>query len=352
MLDKECKEALIHSGNPNAMHFSGRKSKKYIYEAKEHFAILSKSSLHNIKFVPSASFAIFFAIKSASKIYSGNIACLSTDHSAVINSAKEVSVEMNRSCVYLDVNDDGLLERENLMDAILNKGVKILALCSVNNETGIIQDIDMILEVARSNQVVVIVDSVAAFGKCDSKYSLPNSDVVILSGYKFGGLLGASCCIMRNEELLKIFNENIQYVTGTPNYLAIHSMFVAAKNIKDDYEKEKKARDKFELAISKMKGIEIIGKKSMRSIGISSVYFENALASEILVILDQMGVEASIGAACSSIGSRGSRVIRAILGEDKSEKVIRFSFCGNEDIDMDYLINSVFNAYEKCRWSS
>ena len=139
---------------------------------------------------------------------------------------------------------------------------------------------------------------------------------------------------------------------GTPNYQAIYSMYIASKNCNIDVERLQHQRQSFEEYVTSMiPGSLVLAKSAKRVLGISNIYFPGVSAVEMTIALDQEGVYASRGSACTSENLLGSHVVYAMMGDTISKGVIRFSFSFCNNIDLIELGKVVISVYNKLKES-
>ncbi|MCK5787600.1 MAG: aminotransferase class V-fold PLP-dependent enzyme [Chlamydiia bacterium] len=320
-------------GNPSSTHSYGIDARFSINESKLSVSKYLKVDVKNVMFSHSASFSIYFSIRSSVKRNMRNVACFSTDHLSCIKGIKEVADIYNVSSFIFDmINEKGCVDPEALKSAIEENGIGTLCLCAVNGETGNIINFDDIYAVAKDLNCELIVDAVAALGKTDVVDICSISDYFIVASYKMGGIIGAAACVTKSIENAQEYLDTTKNISGTLNCPAIMIFGeIISKLNTAEIKKAELLREYFEDTLEKeLKDIgfeiEINGRYGKRASSISNIHFPECPAQEMLIMLDMEGLVASSGSACASSYSQSSYVLSG-MGYDsyRASQSIRFS---------------------------
>lgn len=339
---------ILKKGNPNSVHFAGRKNRKAIDIAKKKLAIYLKNSLHTIYFTPSASLSIYFAIKACSK---GNIAYFATDHMCVIKSCESVARDLNKKAFALSMNKKGQINIDEIIKTIRNHNIKTIVASSVNSETGVLFDVDGLKKDLEDIGVKIIVDAVAELGKVHSSKMSNLCDVYVYSGYKIGGSIGASACVIKDKEDASSFINLTQYILGTPNYNAIESFANSIEDLREesiDYLNTLTKRFE-DILLNRNDNIKVNFLNLEKAAGFSSIYFPGITSEDMVIMLDINDVAASVGSACAAKTYIGSRAIKEMgIPKNIAESSVRFSFSAEDTITkIEKIANIVAKVYSE-----
>lgn len=280
------------------------------------------------------------------------------EHSAILNSCKSLEKE-GYKITYLNVNTDGKISLEELSNAI-NSDTVLISIMYANNEIGTMQPITKIGEIAHKNGIIFHTDAVQACANTKIDVKKQNIDMLSLSGHKMGATKGIGALYVNKDiEFLRILDgggQERKKRAGTENVPGIIGLGEAAeigmKNINKHIEKLRKSRDYYITEIQKnISDIKINGSLKDRLPGNSNISFKNVNGSELLLKLDEKGICASAGSACSSGNTTPSHVLTAIgLTDEYTEGTLRVTF-GDENTkeDIDYLIKNLVEIVKELR---
>lgn len=305
--------------NPSSPHQEGQWARGRLDKARRTLASYFKVRPQELLFTSSGTEAMNFLILSAIKMKKGEIVSSSSEH----------------SCVYQLLKDrpetkfiQGVPTLEKV-EAACTPHTALIVLMAVNNETGIKTDIASIAAWAEKRGILFIVDGVAWLGK--ETIHLPQGIAGIgFSGHKIHAPSGIGCAIFRPplkpSPLLVGGAQEFGYRAGTENMLGIAAFSKAIELLNEnDFEKIKALRDHFEKGLPP--GVIVNGKNYPRISNVSNLLFPNHDGETLLMKLDQAGVSASLGSACSSGALEPSRALLSLgLSYKEAKSSLRFSF--------------------------
>lgn len=340
----------LEYGNPSSIYSIGRSAKRAIDEARKRVASLINCKPEEIYFTSCGSESDNMAIKGiayANKNKGKHIITSKIEHPAILNSCK--NLEKKRfEVTYLDVDKNGFVNLEALKNAI-RKDTIIISIMFANNEIGTIEPIEEISKIAHENNIIFHTDAVQAVGNIEIDVQKMNIDMLSLSGHKIYAPKGIGALYVRKgiefERFLDGGHQEKNKRSGTENVAEIVAIGKAAqiaeKNLKQYQEKLSNLRN---YCLNKLKeevpDIHINGTMEKRLPGNINISFKNTDSSELLFKLDEYGICASGGSACSSGDNNPSHVLTAIgVPNELAKGAIRFTFGDfNTKADIDYLI--------------
>lgn len=218
------------------------------------------------------------------------------------------------------------------IEAAITEKTRSLVFSAVNSETGALLDLEGVASLARKYNLVLIIDGVALLGK--KAFSLPEGVAAMgFSAHKIHGPQGAGFCFIKEGSITySPFQtggpQEMQKRAGTENLLAILGMASAIKALKEkDPAYLEILRDTFEKKVLEKIPFAFKNIEGPRISNTSNLYFEGIDAESLLILLDQQGVMASYGSACSSGALEPSRVLLGMgYPKKRATSSIRFSF--------------------------
>jgi cysteine desulfurase len=235
---------------------------------------------------------------------------------------------------WLTVDSDGMLDLDELGDA-LTDDTALVSVMYANNETGVIFPIERIGEIVKAKGIPFHVDAVQAAGKISLNVKDSPVDLLTMSGHKFHGPKGVGALYIRRGISFPPFiiggHQERNRRAGTENVAGIIGMGKAAelaqKHLPEDAERIRALRDKFETSIAQScSDCRVNGQGQNRLPNTSNIGFRYLEGESILVLLDQHGICASTGSACTAGSSEPSHVLRAMeVAPDWLQGAVRFS---------------------------
>lgn len=348
-------------GNPSSLYEFGQKAKEVLEQARRDVADAIGAQPNEIIFTSGGSEADNQAILSAAKLgeIKGKKHIISTafEHHAVLHTLNKLKKE-GFEVTLLDVHENGLISAEQVEEAI-REDTCLVTIMYANNEIGTIQPIREIGEVCRKHNVTFHTDAVQAVGHIKVNVVDDNIDMLSASGHKFHGPKGVGFLYVKKG--VRIFNlieggaQEKGRRAGTENVPGIASMATALKDAVanlDGYKaKLLPLRDKIINGISEIPHSALNGDAVSRVPSNINFCFEGIEGESLLLLLDDKGIAASSGSACTSGSLDPSHVLLAIgRVHDVAHGSLRLSI--GEDItdeDADYIIKSVKEVVEYLR---
>ena len=340
-------------GNPSSLYKVGRMAKVGIEEARRNVADLINCDKNEIYFTSGGTESDNTALKGIMYLnkYKGkHLITTKIEHHAILNTCK--TLEKNGFKVtYLGVNKEGIISLEELVSAITEDTI-LISIMFANNEIGSIQPIKKIGEIAKEKGIIFHTDAVQACGNVKIDVKEMNINMLSLSGHKIGAPKGIGALYVNKniefENLIEGGHQERDKRAGTENVPGIVGLGEACKIAKNNMEthitKLKKLRDFYFFEIqNQIQDIRINGSMKYRLPGNSNISFKGINGNELLMKLDEKGICASAGSACSSGSSMPSHVLTAIgLTSQYADGTLRVTF-GDENTreDVEYLIENL-----------
>ena len=351
----------IEYGNPSSLYSIGRSAKRAISEARRRVASLINCSPEEIYFTSCGSESDNTALKGiayANKEKGNHIITSKIEHPAILNSCKNLE-NKGFKISYIDVDKDGMLNLEKLESEITDRTV-LISIMYANNEIGTIEPIKEIAQIAHSHGIIFHTDAVQAVGNIPIDVRKMNIDMLSLSGHKLYAPKGIGALYVKSgiefERFMDGGHQEKNKRSGTENVAEIVALGkacqIAEKNIEQYQQKLKNLRDYCLKKIQeKIPDIHINGTMERRLPGNINISFKDLNSGELLLRLDEVGICASGGSACSSKEASPSHVLTAIgLPSEFSKGALRLTFGDYNSIeDVDYLVENLVRIVEKMR---
>ncbi|OGV34053.1 MAG: cysteine desulfurase NifS [Lentisphaerae bacterium GWF2_45_14] len=339
-------------GNPSSIHYFGGQVAKYVEDARNQLASLLGADPREIIFTScgteSDNAAIFSALHLCPK--KNKIVISRVEHPAVLNVGKELERRGYR-VVEVPVDSKGRLDMESLQSAVDDE-TAIVSVMWANNETGNIYPVSEIARIAHSHGAIFHTDAVQAVGKVPISMNLSEIDMLSLSGHKLHAPKGVGALYVRRGVRFRPFiaggHQERSRRGGTENVAGIVALGKASElalenmNIETDYVSS--LRDKLEKSIlESIPKVRINGDPEHRLPNTTNISFEFIEGESILMLLDQFGICASSGSACTTGSLEPSHVLRAMgLPYTAAHGAIRFSFSRFNTMDeVDFILEKI-----------
>jgi len=310
-------------GNPNSIHDSGFEALKFLKQSEKLVKEQINGENGDLYWFSSASLINYFVINNVLKtgIYNpADFVCSSTTHKSIKNFAyKSKLVNSLKS---------GLISLDDLKLKI-NEDTRLFSLLYVNNETGVIQPVDQIKKYIKNS--LYHLDAVQALTKIPIDVQKIDCDFLTLSGHKIGTPKGIACLWVKKDIAF-----HLPYL-GTPPVPLIYS-FAETLNFTNIHEKQKDINNKAKFFKFTLKEIcalnniefEYTVQTENTVPNIISIRFLGLESSDILMSLNNEGIQVSAGSACNSTKIEPSYVLMAMgLSEDQALSTLRFSISEN-----------------------
>ncbi len=349
----------IEYGNPSSLYSIGRRAKRALEEARRKIANIINCKPNEIYFTSCGTESDNLAIKGiayANKEKGKHIITSKIEHPAVLNTCKELE-EQGYKVTYLDVDQNGIVNVEQLKASIKTDTI-LITIIFANNEIGTIQPIEEIGKIAKENNIIFHTDAVQAMGNLKIDVKKLNINALSMSAHKFYAPKGIGALYVGEDVNFKqIQNGGHQEKNkraGTENLAEIVGMSKALeliyKNFENHNNKIKELRDYYiEKIQSNIVDSKLNGDRINRLPGNANMSFKNINAEELLFELDEKGICASAGSACSSGSTSPSHVLTAIgLPPEWANGTLRVTIgMNNTKEEVDYLINALVEIVNK-----
>ncbi len=351
-------------GNPSSLHTVGQLAKERLEKFRAEIAGCLNCDPREIYFTSGGSESDNQAINSAA--YNGalkgkkHIVTTAFEHHAVLHTLKKLE-KQGYEVTYLGVDANGLITAEQVAAAI-RPDTALVTVMFANNEIGTILPIAQIGAVCRERDVTFHTDAVQAVGHIPVDVKAQNIDMLSLSAHKFHGAKGVGALFVRRGIPLRTFVEGGAQErgrrAGTENLAGIASMAAALNyacaNMQATNEKLIKLRDRLIDGLLKIPHSKLNGDLKSRLPNNVNICFEGIEGESLLLLLDEKGICASSGSACTSGSLDPSHVLLALgLPHEVAHGSLRLSLSdGNDDGDVDIILSEVPKVVEYLRGMS
>ena len=348
-------------GNPSSLYTLGQKSQEAVFSARETIAECLNCDMKEITFTSGGSEADNQAIISGAYLgaKSGKKHIISSafEHHAVLHTLEKLKKE-GFEVTLLPVHSDGLVSVEELKDAI-REDTALVTIMFANNEIGTVQPIAEIGKICREKGVIFHTDAVQAAGHIKIDVKAQNIDMLSISSHKFHGPKGAGALYVRKGiPILNLIEGGAQERgkrAGTENVPAIVGMAAALKESCESLERNfnyvKSLRDMIASELSKIPHSKINGDLEQSLAGTLNMCFEGIEGESLLLLLDDRGISASSGSACTSGSLDPSHVLLALgLPHEVAHGSLRISLDEyNTKEEAEHIIKNVPEVVEYLR---
>lgn len=353
----------IEYGNPSSIYSIGRSAKRAINESRRRVASLINCNPEEIYFTSCGSESDNTALKGiayANQQKGKHIITSKIEHPAILNSCKNLE-NKGFSISYIDVDESGIINLEKLENEITPQTI-LISVMYANNEIGTIQPIKEIAQIAHSHGIIFHTDAVQAVGNIPIDVKKMDIDMLSLSGHKLYAPKGIGALYVKKgiefERFMDGGHQEKNKRSGTENVAEIVALGKACQIAEKNLEKyQEKLINMREYCLKKIKenipNVHINGTMDKRLPGNINVSFENLDSGELLLRLDEVGICASGGSACSSKEANPSHVLTAIgLPSELSKGALRLTFGDyNTMDDVDYLIENLTRIVKEMKKS-
>ncbi len=309
-------------GNPSSLYTLGQQAAEALERARSQVAACIGAQPQEIYFTSGGSEADNQALRSAAYLGKrrGKTHLISTaiEHHAILHTLAQLERE-GFTVTLLPVDESGIVKVEDVA-AALRPETALVSVMYANNEIGTIQPIAEIGALCRANKVLFHTDAVQAVGHLPIDVQAQNIDMLSLSGHKFHGPRGTGALYVRKGVPLKAFIEGGAQErgkrAGTENLPAIAGMAAALQEAVDHLEENNARltvlRDRLIQGLSEIPHGALNGDPARRLPGNVNFCFEGVEGESLLLLLDDKGISASSGSACTSGSLDPSHVLLAI----------------------------------------
>ncbi|MEM7807076.1 MAG: cysteine desulfurase family protein [Planctomycetota bacterium] len=344
-------------GNPSSVHALGQQTRAAIDEARASIAELVGCRDREITFTGSGTEATNTLLRGLASKRAGRIVTTVVEHDATHRTVETLG-ESGRDVAFLPVDEAGRLSPEALRET-LDEDAAVVSVIWANNETGVVNDVASLAEVCREKGVPLHVDATQMVGKLPVDLHRVGCDAATFSPHKFHGLKGVGCLYVRRglrvPPLVVGGPQERDRRGGTENVVGILAAGVAAETSPDRIAAASDIaakRDRLEQSlVDALPDVRINGLDADRLPNTSNIAFKGVQAEALLMLMNEAGVCASAGAACSSGSLEPSRVLLAMgVPEPWAFGSIRLSLSRETtDADVDDAIRIISESVTRLR---
>ena len=339
LLDPRVLEAMLpymqnQYGNATSRHLYGRAARQALDQAREQVAEACGAHPSQVIFTASGTEANNFAIRgmAGNNEHAKQIAVSAIEHPAVTRPAFALRENGYRVAV-IATDNFGKVDPLSL-DVALEKPTSLVSVMLANNETGVIQDIAKLAEIAKSKGALFHTDAVQGLGKLSLDFESLGVHAMTVSSHKINGPQGAGALILDKrvdiKPLLHGGGQEKGLRSGTENVAAIVGFGAACALLKTERETFSEVtgqlRNSFELGLKDL-GATIFGDKAARLANTSFFAFNEIEGETLVMALDRKGFAVASGSACSSDSTEPSHVLMSMgVAPDLARGAVRVSF--------------------------
>src|SRR5260370_5222549 len=349
-----------HWGNPSRAYWFGHRVAKDVEKAREHVASLMNADPREIVFTSCGSESNNSAMHSAlvTNPEKRHILTTAVEHSANIKFCDFLQ-KQGYAVTPLPVEPDGSLDL-HLLEKSIRLDTAIVSVMWANNETGVLFPIEEVAAICRSKGVLCHTDAVQTPGKLKMDVKELGVDFLSLSAHKLHAPKGIGALYVKRRTKYQPYivgggqergrrggTENVPYIAGFGRAAEL-----AAAHISDENTRVRALRDKLESGIlERIPGSSRQSRKEPRMPNTSNIAFDGVEAEGILMLLDQAGVCASSGSACTTGSLDPSHVLLAMgFNAARARSSIRFSLgAGNTAAEVDYVLKRLPGIIQRLR---
>lgn len=341
--------ALAMPGNPSSVHSFGRAARRLLEEARDAVAALAGAAPAEVVFTGGGTEANNLALRGCGRPI---VLVSAIEHDSVFAAVPSV--------LTIPVDGDGVVDGDALAALLAGvaEGTAIVSVMLANNETGVIQPIARIVEIARRHGALVHCDAIQAAGKMGLDMGALGVDLLTLSAHKIGGPQGIGALIVGNgtriEPLLRGGGQEYRRRAGTENLPGAAGFGAAARTAAErvaSFAGLAIWRDRLEAALRAVEpDLTVFGGAVPRLPNTSCLAVPDMASETQVMALDLAGIAVSAGSACSSGKVGPSRVLAAMGGGALADKAIRVSFgWTSEEADVERFLTAWTAMRERVR---
>jgi len=351
-------------GNASSIYSLGRDSRRAIEEAREKVSKAMNAQADEIFFTGSGTESDNWAIKGvafANEKKGKHIITTNIEHHAVLNTCKYLE-RRGFEISYVPVKKNGIVDPKDILKEIRTDTI-LISVMFANNEIGTIQPIKEIGEIAQKKKIYFHTDAVQALGNIEIDVKSLNVDLMSISAHKINGPKGVGALFVKKgtniENLLHGGGQERMRRASTENVAGIvgfgKAVELTTNDIKSKIEYLESLRDMtIEGLLKSIPNTIVNGDRKKRLPGNVNVCFEYIEGESILLFLDQLGICASSGSACTSGSLEPSHVLLALgLPHEIAHGSLRLSFSKkNTNEEIKYLLEKLPPIIERLRMMS
>ncbi|MBZ2173705.1 cysteine desulfurase NifS [Schnuerera sp. xch1] len=361
VLDEMLPYFNIKYGNPSSIYSLGSQSKNAVEISREKIAKVLNAKTKEIFFTAGGSESDNWALKGvafANKDKGNHIITSKIEHHGILHTCEYLK-KQGFDITYLDVDEYGLIDLDQLKEAITDKTI-LISIMFANNEIGTIQPIEEVSRIAKEKGVYFHTDAVQAVGHIEIDVNELNIDLLSMSAHKFYGPKGIGALYIRQgvkiDPLISGGAQEGNRRAGTENLPSIVGMAkaieLAYENLNENNARLIKLRDKLiDKILKNIDYVRLNGHPINRLPGNVNVCFEFIEGESLLLSLDMEGIAASSGSACTSGSLEPSHVLLAIgLPHEIAHGSLRLSLGDfNTEEEVDFVVEKLIEIVARLR---
>ncbi len=346
-------------GNPSSVYAPGRRARRAVEKARETVADAFGVKPAEIYFTACGTESDNWAVRAAAEIGAKNgnrLITSAVEHHAVLHTFREMRKNGYETEI-LGVDRYGRIRVDELRKK--NGGAALVSIMAANNEVGTLMPLADIAEAAHAAGAIFHTDAVQAAGHVPIDAVRLGIDMMSVSSHKFGGPKGVGCLYVKSglaippgllgggqEHGLRAGTENVAGIVGMAEALE-----ESCENMRENAKKTAAMRDRLIAGVLKIPGAHLTGDPVNRLPGNASFAFEDVESEPLILLLDQSGICASAGSACSAGALEPSHVLRAIgLPENLARGSLRLSLgADNTEEEIDTILQTLPGVIARLR---
>lgn len=363
-VDSRVAEKMMHYltltgqfGNPASFsHSFGLAAKAAVDQARAQVATLLGAEPSEIVWTSGATESNNLALKGAASLYhrkGKHIVTMKTEHKSVLDTCQQLEKE-GYSVTYLSPKTNGLLDIDQLKAALKPETI-LVSIMHVNNETGVIQDIEAIAKITAAHDILCHVDAAQSVGKIAIDLSKTAIDLFSFCAHKVYGPKGIGALYVRRKPRVKVaaqIHGGGQEQGMRSGTLATHQIvglgeacYLAQQEMVANHQHLHQLRTRFLQGLSHLKIMTVNGELSHSFPGILNVCFAGIQSEAFMRALPELAVSA--GSACDTKGIEPSFVLRAMgLSSTEAHNAIRFSFSKFTTMaEIDFAVERIISSF-------
>lgn len=349
-------------GNPSSIYDFASKSKEGVSKARGQIADALGAKKEEIYFTAGGSESDNWALKATFEAYKskGNhIITTKIEHHAILHTCEYLEKERGAKITYLDVDENGIVKLDELEKAITPETI-LISVMFANNEIGSIQPIREIGAIAKEHGILFHTGAVQAFGQVPINVDELGIDMLSSSGHKLNGPKGIGFLYIRKGVKIRSFvhggAQERKRRAGTENVPGIvgygKAAEIAAKTMKERTAKEIELRDHLiDRVLAEVPYTRLNGHRTNRLPNNANFSFQFVEGESLLILLDNNGICASSGSACTSGSLDPSHVLLAIgLPHEIAHGSLRLTLSAETTMeDIDFVVDCIKQIIERLR---
>ena len=348
-------------GNPSSVYEFASESKKAVSNARRTIAETLGAQENEIYFTAGGSEADNWALKATAEAYQSkgkHIITTKIEHHAILHTAEYLE-KRGFEITYIGVDENGVVKVDELEKAIRPDTI-LISVMFANNEIGTIQPIKEIGEIAKKHGVLFHTDAVQAYGQLPINVDELHIDMLSSSGHKLNGPKGIGFLYIRKGVKIRSFvhggAQERKRRAGTENVPGIvgygKAAEIAAKTMKERTAKEIELRDHLiDRVLAEVPYTRLNGHRTNRLPNNANFSFQFVEGESLLILLDNNGICASSGSACTSGSLDPSHVLLAIgLPHEIAQGSLRLTLSAETTMeDIDFVVDCIKQIIERLR---